>query len=487
MYKKNENEWVKHLDFMFLDLIGFQVAYRLSYLFLLLYDKSLNRSFYLRQACILFILQVTISLIMSPYSHILRRSKGVEMWNAIKTTSAIMMLDVIYLFIVKESYVMSRAFFFILSVLAVLITWTFRSVYKKHLKTKKSVEKGERALIIFTDSHQAKKVVSELRKNAYNDYIIKGIYLLDKAGKKKSDRSEIQGIPLIDTDVPLFEAIGHEWVDEAIFFLSPDYLMPKGHIDNLLKMGITVHFSYASFFEEGVMQRTDKIGPYYVVTNNSLKIVNAASVAAKRLFDIIGGLVGCLLTAIVFVFIAPIIYIQSPGPIFFSQWRVGKNGRKFKIYKFRSMYMDAEERKKEYMAQNKMHGLMFKMDDDPRIIGSEKKGKNGKPRGIGNFIRRTSLDEFPQFWNVLIGDMSLVGTRPPTVDEWEQYNEEQRVRMCVKPGITGIWQVSGRSEITDFNEVVKLDTSYIRNWTVLLDLAIILKTVMVVLRSDGAV
>ena len=129
---------------------------------------------------------------------------------------------------------------------------------------------------------------------------------------------------------------------------------------------------------------------------------------------------------------------------------------------------------------------MFKMDDDPRIIGSEKKNKNGKPRGIGNFIRRTSLDEFPQFWNVLIGDMSLVGTRPPTVDEWEQYDVNHRVRMCVKPGITGVWQVSGRSKITDFNEVVKLDTSYVRNWNIMLDLKIIFKTVGVVLRSEGA-
>ncbi|MBQ7471880.1 MAG: leucine-rich repeat protein, partial [Prevotella sp.] len=254
-------------------------------------------------------------------------------------------------------------------------------------------------------------IVDELLKNNYNDYVIKGIYLLDK---KMTDRSEIQGIPLIDTSVPLFEAIGHEWVDEAFFFLSSDYLLPKCYIDTLLKMGITIHFSYTSFYEEGIMQRTDKIGSYYVVTN-SLKIVTAASMAAKRVFDIIGGLVGCLLTGVIFIFIAPIIYIQSPGPIFFSQWRVGKNGRKFKIYKFRSMYMDAEERKKEYMAQNKMSGLMFKMDDDPRIIGSERKDKNGKPRGIGNFIRKTSLDEFPQFWNVLIGDMSLVGTRPPTV------------------------------------------------------------------------
>ena len=484
MYKRIENAWVKHLDFMILDLLGFQLAYRLSYLFLLWYAGTPDGSFYSNQACVLFILQVAASLIILPYSDILPRSNDVELLNVIKTTAVIMVFDIIYLFIVKETYIISRMFFFALSVLAVLTIWTSRAVYKKFLRTKKGMKHNERALIIFTDSHRAEEVVNELLKSTCNEFIIKGIYLLDKV---KIDRTEIRGIPLIDTNVPLFETIGHEWVDEAFFFLSSDCVLPKSYIDNLLKMGITIHFNYSSFFEEqGIMQRTDKIGSYYVVTN-SLKIVNAASMAAKRVFDIIVGLFGCLMTAIIFVFIAPIIYAKSPGPIFFSQWRVGKNGRKFRIYKFRSMYMDAEERKKEYMAQNKMNGLMFKMDDDPRIIGSEKKDKNGKPRGIGNFIRKTSLDEFPQFWNVLIGDMSLVGTRPPTVDEWEQYDENHRVRMCVKPGITGIWQVSGRSKITDFNEVVKLDTSYVRNWNIMLDLKIIFKTFGVVLRSDGAV
>ena len=130
--------------------------------------------------------------------------------------------------------------------------------------------------------------------------------------------------------------------------------------------------------------------------------------------------------------------------------------------------------------------MMFKMDDDPRIIGSEKKDKNGKPRGIGNFIRRTSLDEFPQFWNVLKGDMSLVGTRPPTLDEWEKYDLHHRVRMSIKPGITGLWQISGRSDITDFEEVVRLDREYIQNWSIWLDFKILFKTVGVVLRHEGA-
>lgn len=483
MYKRIENEWIKHLDFILLDLLGFQLAFRLSYMFLNWYSSPANEQFYSYQAMGFLVLQLIVILVTQPYSHILRRGNDVEMLRTFETTAIIIVVDILFLFLFKESSTISRVFLFTLSGLSVLTVWAFRTALKKFLRARKGVNTGDRALIVFTSSHQAEDVVSGLLNGTYNDFIIKGVYLLDKG---MADRRDILGIPLINNKVPLFDAIGHEWVDEAFFFLSPDYVLPKCYIDNLLKMGITIHFSYSSLFEDGIMQRTDKLGSYYVFTN-SLKIVNSTSLAVKRVIDIMGGLVGCILTGIIFVFIAPIIYIQSPGPIFFSQWRVGKNGRKFKLYKFRSMYMDAEERKKEYMAQNKMNGLMFKMDDDPRIIGSEKKDKNGRSRGIGNFIRNTSLDEFPQFWNVLKGDMSLVGTRPPTVDEWEQYDESHRVRMCVKPGITGVWQVSGRSKITDFNEVVRLDTSYVRNWNILLDIKIILKTIKVVLRSEGAV
>lgn len=175
------------------------------------------------------------------------------------------------------------------------------------------------------------------------------------------------------------------------------------------------------------------------------------------------------------IIFGPIIYIQSPGPIFFSQERIGRNGRRFKIYKFRSMYPDAEERKKELMAQNKMQGLMFKMDNDPRIIP------------IGHFMRKTSLDEFPQFLNVLKGDMSLVGTRPPTVDEYEQYEMHHKARLAVKPGLTGMWQISGRSDIVDFEEVVRLDTKYISEWNIGLDIKILLQTVKTVLKREGSV
>lgn len=157
------------------------------------------------------------------------------------------------------------------------------------------------------------------------------------------------------------------------------------------------------------------------------------------------------------------------------------------MYKFRSMYMDAEERKKELMAENRVKdGMMFKLDWDPRIIGSRQLPDGTVKKGIGNFMRDWSLDEFPQFINVLKGDMSLVGTRPPTVDEWEKYNLHHRARLATKPGVTGMWQVSGRSNITDFEEVVKLDTQYITEWSMGLDFRILLKTVGVVFKREGS-
>lgn len=182
------------------------------------------------------------------------------------------------------------------------------------------------------------------------------------------------------------------------------------------------------------------------------------------------------MTGILFLVIAPIIYVKSPGPIFFRQTRVGRNGKIFQMYKFRSMYLDAEERKKDLLKENRISdGLMFKIENDPRII-----------KGIGHFIRKHSIDEFPQFFNVLKGDMSLVGTRPPTVDEWDRYSIHHRARLSIKPGITGLWQISGRSEITDFEEVVEMDREYIEKWSIGYDCMILLKTVGVLVGSDGA-
>lgn len=193
----------------------------------------------------------------------------------------------------------------------------------------------------------------------------------------------------------------------------------------------------------------------------------------KRAIDIRGSLVGLIIIIPVIAIVAIPLKLESPGPLSFKQKRVGLNGCVFEIYKLRSMYKDAEKRKSKLMAKNEMYGLMFKMSDDPRITK------------VGKFIRKTSIDELTQFWNVLCGDMSLVGTRPPTIDEYAHYESHRKRRLSMKPGITGMWQVSGRSGVQDFEDVARLDTQYTDNWSLKLDFEILFKTVAVVFMQDG--
>jgi exopolysaccharide biosynthesis polyprenyl glycosylphosphotransferase len=264
-------------------------------------------------------------------------------------------------------------------------------------------------------------------------------------------------------------------VDEVIFCLPNEHAFTvDAYLRELENMGITVRMvldfydvprskKELSFFQDEV--------PMLTFHGKSF---DSEQLFLKRCIDIIGALVGMVLIALLFPFIVLAIRLDSPGPLLFSQRRVGQSGRTFHCWKFRSMYVDAEERKKELMRLNEMKGAMFKIKDDPRITR------------VGKFLRKTSLDELPQFWNVLRGEMSLVGTRPPTPDEVENYKNWQRKRICIKPGITGLWQVSGRNQIKDFDEVVSLDIEYIEKWTLWLDIRILVKTIWVVFARTGS-
>ena len=334
-------------------------------------------------------------------------------------------------------------------------------------------------MILVVTKSEAGKLVEKLRDNSFSEYEIAGIVYADQ----KPEKGEmVSRIPVVGDVDELIERLQTKWVDSVFVRVSDRSLIPQGILEKCIDMGITVHSCLEGSEEWTANQYINRMGGYTVLTS-SVRIVSARQVVAKRILDICGSLVGVVLTGILTVFLAPAIYISSPGPIFFSQIRVGKNGKRFKIYKFRSMYMDAEKRKKELMERNEMKGFMFKMKADPRIIGS---GKDGTRHGLGWFIRKTSLDEFPQFWNVLKGEMSLVGTRPPTEDEWEKYEYYHRGRLAVKPGLTGIWQISGRSDVTDFEEVVKMDMQYVKTWNIGMDLRILTKTVGVVLSGSGS-
>ena len=246
------------------------------------------------------------------------------------------------------------------------------------------------------------------------------------------------------------------------------------YIDLCIEMGVTCRVVVDFYKRRKANSYVSAVGTYPVITYHTISL-NASEKIVKRVVDIIGGLVGIILSSPIMLVTAIAIKLDSPGPVLFKQTRVGQNGRLFKCWKFRSMYTDAEERKAELMALNEMEGgIMFKMKDDPRVTK------------VGKFIRKCSIDELPQFFNVFAGTMSLVGTRPPTVDEVEKYERDQWRRISIKPGITGMWQVNGRSNVKTFEEVVQMDVEYIDNWSIFMDFKILLKTVAVLFKHEGA-
>ena len=277
-------------------------------------------------------------------------------------------------------------------------------------------------------------------------------------------------------DMKDFESILREYpCDHVIFGMS---IFEKWNLEPFLKitndMGVTSRIILDVYHFDNYKWYVSSLGLYPMITYYNVSL-DPFSMLLKRIVDIIGSIVGIILSSPIMLIAAIAIKIDSPGPVIFKQQRVGLRGEVFPIYKFRSMYIDAEKRKQELMAQNEMgDSRLFKMKDDPRITK------------VGKFIRKTSIDELPQFFNVFIGNMSLVGTRPPTVSEVELYDRQHFRRISIKPGITGMWQTSGRNEIKDFEQVVKLDVDYIDNWSLLLDFKLMFKTVIILFSKTGA-
>ena len=471
MYKKENNSWLKHIDFVILDILCLQLAFILAYEIRVAKGIPYLNPLYENMAFVLVIFQLLVSFFGESFSGVLRRGFLIEMKCMIEHEICVMLLAVLYLFMSQQGVMYSRGAFTIMCTLYFFIAYAARIGWKKVIRSRKFAEGEKRSILIITTDAEAANVVKALRGDSYGTYHLAGVALLDK----NKTGSMIQRVPVVAGADDVTAYIHKNWVDEVFFALPEHVDIPKKIMKDCNRMGVVTHVQLAALNELGKNQGVEEIAGYLVLSS-SINIVSSWQLLVKRLMDIAGGLVGCIFTGIIYIFIAPIMKVKSPGPVFFSQVRMGKNGKPFKIYKFRSMYMDAEERKKELMEKNNIKdGLMFKMDDDPRII-----------KGIGHFIRKTSLDEFPQFWNILKGDMSLVGTRPPTMDEWDKYELHHRRRLAIKPGLTGMWQVSGRSEITDFEEVVELDTKYIEQWSIGLDIKILFKTVTVVFTGSGA-
>ena len=415
-------------------------------------DKTLHY-----MVCVVFLLFCVIYSFLADWNRdFIKRGYAIEFLSVIKSVSFIIFASLIVVFFLQWAYILSRLVVGYFVVLDVILTFVFRVLFKKALWSHISSEKNVTRVVVIAENSVMEDTVRKLEKQVGEvGYKIVGTYSADDMGDITSK---------LVTD-PFDE----------VFINTPS--IPQSQIeDSILRfeeMGVTTHFNLVLPSITKAVPQVEKFMGYSVVTYTMNK-TSYKRLFIKRFVDIIGSIIGLIITGLITVFIAPVIKLDSPGPIFFSQTRVGKNGRRFKLYKFRSMYVDAEERKKELEDKNEMNGLMFKIENDPRVTR------------VGKFIRKTSLDEFPQFLNVLKGDMSLVGTRPPTEAEFEQYNEHYRRRLSMTPGLTGLWQISGRSDIEDFDEVVKLDLQYIDNWSLTEDFKILLKTVGVVLFGRGA-
>lgn len=471
MYRIANSGWLKHFDFMLFDILLLEAAFIIAYKIRFGLSSPIETTDYSILAVILPILHIFIVFFTEEYSGILRRGYLKELKAVLQHNFILFAMVTFYLFATQQSAYYSRSVFFIFFGINIIFSYMSRAFVKKILLFAYSNKKNLQYMLVVTSTkEEVEKTMQQLQEGKYNNYIVKGLVIVDT----DMQGDTIRGVPVVANKETIYEYLRTHTVDGVFIHIHHSDDEMEVITTKLLEIGVTVHVSLAHLSSEMPNKVVEEINGFTVLTT-SIKMATSRQLVIKRVIDICGGLLGLIATIIAFVVFAPIIYIQSPGPIFFSQERVGRNGRRFRIYKFRSMYMDAEERKKELMIHNKMVGLMFKMDNDPRIMP------------IGKFIRRVSIDELPQSINILKGDMSLVGTRPPTVDEYKKYTLYHKRRLASKPGLTGMWQVSGRSDITDFEEVVKLDTEYIQNFSLGLYLKILFKTVGVVLRKKGSV
>ena len=454
-----------------LDIICITVSYALAYLIRFHGTESPLGNREISQIYVPFLLICMLNnFFTNEYKHFFQRGYYYELLRVVRYNIILFLATSAYIYAFRLELEFSRLLLGYFVVINTIITYVVRIAFKSYMRRYYSKSRSSDKVMVVTSEAEAEHVMQQIEKDAAWSYEVGAMAMMDvdHIGEK------IHGVPVVATEENVIDVARQSAVDVVLLYCP--------HMNNqelellvqsFLAMGVVCHNCVERFGFEIPCNSVGKFAGMPVMTYVMTEM-DYRRMMIKRLMDIVGGSIGALITLLFTPFVALAIKLESKGPVFFSQVRIGKNGRRFKMYKFRSMYIDAEERKKELMAQNEVKGLMFKMDNDPRITK------------VGQFIRKTSIDELPQFFNVLKGDMSLVGTRPPTVDEFEQYNIYYRRRLSITPGLTGMWQVSGRSDIKDFDDVVKLDLKYIDEWSLRQDVKILIQTVGVVLFGKGS-
>lgn len=470
MYRRNEQRWMKHIDFIAGDLLAICLAFLIGYHSYFKHFSFWHLGLYSQSFVVLILIDIICLVVGETFKNVLKRTGKEELRSVVIHWGVVMFLHLIWLYVIQRSGQYPRRTFAITAIVYFLLSSLSRILLKRLLINRNA----RKSILILTTEPSAEADITAINKNNFRGYRIAAVSLLDQ----KEDHEPILGYNVIRKD-SVVDYVVKNWVDEVYISTYQLATRHKTILKNLVEAGITIHIAMKSLPAlDGTRQMIEKVGGENTITA-AMATMTTLEGLQKRLLDIVGGLVGSFIT----ICLIPVVYVliqkEDPGPIFYASKRVGQNGKVFKMYKFRSMVMNADELKDSLQKENTVKdGMMFKIDHDPRIIG----GKDG----IGELLRRTSLDEFPQFFNVLLGQMSLVGTRPPTLDEWEKYKPRHRARLSSKPGITGLWQVSGRSDIKDFEEVVKLDREYITNWSIWTDIKILFKTIAVVFEKDGS-
>ena len=496
--------WLQLAIEYFVDLLAMIITQVVSFLIVLNIGKAPNytKSDILSYSVCVFVAYTAVVLIFKSSLNLSKRGKVMEVLTVARNTMLIFAVIAVLMVLTKNSLAASRYLYIIGIALYFVLSCAFRFVLKRYLSSGIQRSKWANLVGVITYAEVAEEFTEKIASNWVRN--VKGVAIIDAVyedgvykvrhydtvrDEKGNERKvytkdydvikEVAGIPVTACGENFMDVIRADSLDEVFINLPYEEISQIGDfVEELESMGLRVNITIPSLEKLVDESKFDNlecaVHAGYPMATLQAREISVGGQIFKRFEDIVIGFIGSIIAVFVTAIFAIPIKVQSKGSVIFKQERIGKNGRHFNVYKLRSMVSNAEELKADLMDQNEMDGLMFKMKDDPRITK------------IGKFLRKTSLDEFPQFWNVLKGDMSVVGTRPPTANEYEMYESHHKRRLSMKPGITGLWQVSGRSDIQDFEEVVKLDCKYIDTWSPWLDIEIIFKTVGAVFKGDGA-